>query len=173
MFSRIDLKSGHHQIRIRSEDVHKTAFRTMFGLYEFLVMPFSLTNAPATFNRMMDRFFRPHQKFVGTFFDDMIVYSKNEEEHMQHLAHSNREWTEHGLNVPKWYSGQASFRKRCPERNTVPEQGLTRMVIRDAADRARMALGTGEWHPEWQIWGRIWGCFGTVLRHVLGKFGPV
>ncbi|MCO5594850.1 hypothetical protein L7F22_048884 [Adiantum nelumboides] len=86
MFSSIDLKSGYYQVRIRLEDVHKIAFRTTFGLYEFLVMPFGLTNALATFNRMMDKIFRPHHKFVGTFFGDMIVYAKNEEEHRHHLA---------------------------------------------------------------------------------------
>ncbi|MCO5593367.1 hypothetical protein L7F22_047379 [Adiantum nelumboides] len=86
MFSRIDLKSGYHQIRIRPEDVHKTAFKTTFGLYEFLVMPFGLTNAPATFNRMMDRIFRPHKNYAETFFDDMIVFSKSKEEHRDHLT---------------------------------------------------------------------------------------
>ena len=84
--AQIDLKSGYHQIRIRPEDVHKTAFRMTFGLYEFLVMPFGLTNAPATFNRMMDRIFRSHRAFVGTFFDDMIIFSKTEAEHREHLA---------------------------------------------------------------------------------------
>ncbi|MCO5585932.1 hypothetical protein L7F22_039867 [Adiantum nelumboides] len=85
MFSRIVLKSWYHEICIRPEDVHKTAFRTTFGRYDFLVMPFGLTNAPTTFNRMMDRIFRPHRIYVGTFFDDMIVFSKSEEEHRNHL----------------------------------------------------------------------------------------
>ncbi|MCO5571109.1 hypothetical protein L7F22_024841 [Adiantum nelumboides] len=84
-FSRIDLKSGYHQIRVNPADVPRTAFRTTFGLYEFLVMPFGLTNAPATFNRMMDRIFRPLRHCVETFFDDMIVFSKSKAEHMEHL----------------------------------------------------------------------------------------
>ncbi|MCO5582010.1 hypothetical protein L7F22_035900 [Adiantum nelumboides] len=84
-FIRIDLKSGYHHMRVNPVDVPKTAFGTTFRLYEFVVMPFGLTNAPATFNCMMDRIFQPLRHCVRTFFDDMIVSSKSEAEHMEHL----------------------------------------------------------------------------------------
>ncbi|MCO5570060.1 hypothetical protein L7F22_023774 [Adiantum nelumboides] len=74
-FSRIDLESGYHQIQIVPKDIHKTGFRTTFGLYEFLVMPFGLTKAPGTFNIMMERIFRVHRAYTGVFFDTIIVYS--------------------------------------------------------------------------------------------------
>jgi hypothetical protein len=98
VFSKIDLRSGYHQIKIRASDIPKTAISTRYGLYEYLVMSFGLTNVPAYFMYLMNSVFMPElDKFVVVFIDDIFLYSKNEVEHAKHLHTVLQRFREHRL----------------------------------------------------------------------------
>jgi hypothetical protein len=98
VFSKMDLRSGYHQIKIRAEDIPKTAFTTRYGLYEYTVMSFGLTNALATFMRLMNSVFMEYlDKFVVVYIDDILIYSKTEEEHAKHLRLALTKFHEHRL----------------------------------------------------------------------------
>jgi hypothetical protein len=98
IFSNIDLRSGYHQVRIKYEDINTTAFRTRYGNYEFTMVPFGLSNAPTIFMCLMNGVFGEYlYKFVIVFFDDILIYSKSEEEHEQHLKMVLQVLREHHL----------------------------------------------------------------------------
>ena len=86
MFSKIDLRFGYHQLKVKAKDVQKTTFRTRYRHYEFLVMPFRVTNAPTAFMDLMNRVFKQFlDEFIVVFIDDILIYSKSREEHENHL----------------------------------------------------------------------------------------
>jgi len=98
VFSKIDLRSGYHQLKIRKTDIPKIAFTTRYGLYEYTVMSFGLTNAPAYFMYMMNKVFMEYlENFVVVFVDDILVFSKTEEEHAEHLRLVLQKLREHQL----------------------------------------------------------------------------
>jgi hypothetical protein len=98
VFSKMDLRLGYHQIKIRNGDIPKTDFVTRYGQYEYTIMSFGLTNAPATFSRLMNSIFMEYlDKFVVVYLDDILIYSKNEEEHAEHLRLVLEKLREHRL----------------------------------------------------------------------------
>jgi hypothetical protein len=98
VFSNIDLRSGYHQIKIKKEDVPKTAFVSRYEHHEYLVIPFGLKNAPVIFMNLMNKIFMPYlDKFVIVFIDDILIYSKDKEEHANHLRIALQILREHQL----------------------------------------------------------------------------
>jgi hypothetical protein len=125
VFSKIDLRSGYHQIKSHDEDISKTVFSTRYGLYEYLVMSFGLTNAPTHFMYLMNSVFMPElDKFIVVFIDDILVYSKSTEEHEEHLRVVLQQLRDHQLYAKfskcEFWINEVSFL-----RHVISSEGIT------------------------------------------------
>jgi hypothetical protein len=140
IFSKIELRFGYHQVRIKDEDIHKIAFGTRYGHYEFVVVPFGLTNAPATFmclmNNVLNKFL---DIFVLVFIDDILIYSKNREEHQEHLKLVLQVLREHQLYSK--FSKCDFFQKKVHYLGHVIFEGVVVDIIMVVVDKIEKVYG--------------------------------
>nr|GFA70724.1 hypothetical protein [Tanacetum cinerariifolium] len=150
VYSKIDLRSGYHQLRVREEDILKTAFRTRYDHYEFQVMPFGLTNAPAVFMDLMNRVYKPYlDKFVIVFINDILIYSKDEKEHEEHLKFLGHVIDSHGIHVDPakiesvkdWASPKSPTEKLCSALILALPEGSKYFIVYCDASNKGMGVG--------------------------------
>ena len=132
VFSKLDLRQGYYQLRIKQEDIPKTAFNSRYGHFEFAVMPFGLTNPPAAFMDLMHRVFTPYlDQFVVVFIDNVLVYFKTRENHERHLRIVLQTLREHQLYVKfskcEFWLEQISFLEHEISKNGISSESIIRI----------------------------------------------
>ncbi|KAG8481165.1 hypothetical protein CXB51_025937 [Gossypium anomalum] len=157
VFSKIDLRSGYYQLRVKDSDILKTIFRTRYGLYEFLVMPFGLTNTPTVFMDLMNKMFRPYlDRFVVVFIDDILIYSRDKTEHAKHLRIVLQT-----LRDKEFFLGHAGYYRRFVKGYSMIATPLTKLLQKDEgkviAYASRQLKLHGKDHPTYDLeLARIW-----------------